>query len=89
MRLIEPMDAKSAISVLNMAVTYNGCGRATSDDLAEHSKWQKKPLKSRCRQDRRYHITNTLMLIRTKKDRITLRIVRVVSLITILVILNR
>ena len=29
------------------------------------------------------------MLIRTKKDRITLHIVRVVSLITILVILNR
>lgn len=35
MRLIEPMDAESAIRVLEMAVTYNGCGRATSDDLTE------------------------------------------------------
>lgn len=45
MRLIEPMDAKSAISVLNMAVTYNGCGRATSDDLEEALKLAKEALK--------------------------------------------
>ena len=44
MRLIEPMDAKSAISVLNMAVTYNGCGRATSDDLAEALKMAREAL---------------------------------------------
>lgn len=44
MRLIEPMDAKSAISVLNMAVTYNGCGRATSDDLAEALKMTREAL---------------------------------------------
>ena len=45
MRLIDPMDAKSAISVLNMAVTYNGCGRATSDDMEEALKLAKEALK--------------------------------------------
>ena len=44
MRLIEPMDAESAIRVLEMAVTYNGCGRATSDDLAEALKLAKEAL---------------------------------------------
>lgn len=45
MRLIDPMDEKSAISVLNRAVTYNGCGRATSDDMEEAIKLAKEALK--------------------------------------------
>lgn len=45
MRLIEPMEHEAAIRVLEMAVTYNGCGRATSDDLVEALKMAKEALK--------------------------------------------
>lgn len=45
MRFIDPMDYKAAIRVLGMAVTYNGCGRATSDDMEEALKLAKEALK--------------------------------------------
>lgn len=64
MRLIKPMDAESAIRVLEMAVTYNGCGRATSDDLVEALKMAKEAIKKSipkkpeiiaCDEKKRYH----------------------------------
>lgn len=54
MRLIEPMDAKSAIRVLEMAVTYNGCGRATSEDLTEALKMAKEALEKQIPKKARY-----------------------------------